>query len=296
MKKISFCIVNYGGMLDTLECINSIKLAAFSYNIHIIVVDNNSPNGDYNKMLLSFGGDIQESFFNGYLVSKVYFSNEGYLYFVKNTRNSGFGAANNIGIGYAKYNNFDICILLNNDTIVEKKFIEKVCGYLCDKDFKCAFSVKSLSYYSHSVVDSLGFGYVNMRTGETSHVKKYPKRYLVGSCIIMNNINDIPYFDENFFLYYEDIDYSFKLIESGYTLMYNDMIHIKHKINASTKLSPNLEKIKIESLVYFVAKYSSGMDYCLFIALRVVYYILHLRIKQLVFFLKNVELCNKKRL
>ena len=96
-------LVNYNGIQDTIECIESIKKTTYS-NYYIVVVDNASTKGDINIVKQQWDDIIV----------------------IKNDENVGFAKANNIGIKYALDHDSDLIVLLNNDTIVNTDFLPKI--------------------------------------------------------------------------------------------------------------------------------------------------------------------------
>lgn len=102
-KRISFVILHYNVMKETVDCIESIKKALEGENYCIIIVDNASPNH------------------SGSLLKRRYEESER-IYVILNRENLGFAKGNNIGYQYAieKLNSDFVCIL-NNDTLVEQK-------------------------------------------------------------------------------------------------------------------------------------------------------------------------------
>lgn len=107
---ISFIILHYKNVQDTLECIESIKLLSNQEKISIIIVDNNSGNGKELKKLKKFTSDI-----------------------IVSDKNLGFAKGNNLGCRYAidKYHP-DFLAVINNDTIInQKNFIS-----IIERDYK----------------------------------------------------------------------------------------------------------------------------------------------------------------
>ena len=102
---ISFVILHYKNLKDTIECIESINNLDTKEDISIVVVDNNSLNKDEEKEIRKYIKDL-----------------------IINEDNLGFAKANNIGCSYAikKYSPDFLCVI-NNDTIIEQKdFIEEI--------------------------------------------------------------------------------------------------------------------------------------------------------------------------
>lgn len=108
---VTFVILNYKNMKDTIECIHSIKELNTSKKISIVVVDNHSECPQDMKKIKP-------------LCDKLIELNE----------NVGFAKGNNVGANYAidKYHP-DFLVVINNDTIIEEKdFIEKI--YALEKE------------------------------------------------------------------------------------------------------------------------------------------------------------------
>src|SRR5689334_2050484 len=100
--KVTIVIVNWNGFKDTVECINSLMKIDYS-NFDIIVVDNGSSDNESDKL-------------------KSKFSN---IMIISLKRNLGFAIANNVGIRIALNRGSDYVLLLNNDTVVDKKFLNE---------------------------------------------------------------------------------------------------------------------------------------------------------------------------
>ena len=94
--KVSIIILNWNGLKDTLECLESVKKSDYP-NYEIILIDNASKNRE---------GEIIKSRFPE-------------LILVQNEMNLGFAGGNNIGMRYALKNGAYYVWLLNNDTVIE---------------------------------------------------------------------------------------------------------------------------------------------------------------------------------
>ena len=90
-------ILNYKTYEQTLEIIDKLKLLKYS-NLDILVVDNFSPNESATVLEDSSAHD-------------------GFV-FIKNTRNAGYAAGNNIGIRYAVEHEYKYSWILNNDLVL----------------------------------------------------------------------------------------------------------------------------------------------------------------------------------
>lgn len=109
MAKYVFVILHYLTIEDTQECISSILDSCEEYDLHIIVVDNASPNG------------------TGLQLKELYSSHDR-ITVILNEDNLGFAKGNNIGYLYAKKKlKADFIVMLNNDTlIIQKDFCKNI--------------------------------------------------------------------------------------------------------------------------------------------------------------------------
>lgn len=96
---ISFVILHYNALSDTIECIDSIKKCV-GKECGIVVVDNKSPNGT--------GADLDAKY-----------KDDSQVTVILNPENEGFARGNNVGFKYAKdFQNPDFIVMLNNDTLI----------------------------------------------------------------------------------------------------------------------------------------------------------------------------------
>jgi GT2 family glycosyltransferase len=97
--KVSIIILNWNGLKDTIECLESLKKITYP-NYKVIIVDNGSRGND---------ADVLEERY------------KGCIELIRNKENLGFTGGNNVAIHYLlKRNPPDYVFLLNNDTKIEK--------------------------------------------------------------------------------------------------------------------------------------------------------------------------------
>jgi len=209
---VSIIIVNYNTYNLVLQCIESVIKNTKKINYEIIVVDNNSPNREIEKL------------------NEVY----PYVKLILNTNNSGFGIANNIG---SKAANGKFLFLLNSDTIVldnsiynlYKFMVENPCvgacgGNLCDINLKPA---TSFTRFMPSFLSDIDYLFLNMfskiiyRNNLYYCYSETPIKIngnISGAdlMIVKQVFDELGGFDENFFMYYEETDLLFRLRKRKY--------------------------------------------------------------------------------
>ncbi|MBK7105841.1 MAG: glycosyltransferase family 2 protein [Ignavibacteriae bacterium] len=244
--KITIIILNWNGLNDTLECLESLKKIDYE-NYEIIVVDNNSSGNDVEI--------IEEKF--GACIKKIIVSSE----------NIGFSGGNNLGIKYALENGADFILLLNNDTIVESDFLVNLSDTL-NKYENIGISAPLINYFDKksivwtvggkiSKIRGSGFAYSNENENQIEK-KNREVTFASGCCLLIKKevFEKIGMLDEKFFLYVEDTDFCFRTIKAGFKIIINPNSKIYHKVGNSTSM--NLKQIPLyyetRNRLYFAKK------------------------------------------
>ena len=236
--KLSIIIVSYNNYNDLHNCIESIhKFNDMGDLMEIIVVDN-SPN---------------DELFNHFKVSHPE------VRIVKNPIN-GFGRGNNIGF---KHSNGEILLFLNPDTILIESIFEDVYDKFDSNGNLGACGIKlvnrdlnpNLSFYwieKYGVLSNIAIKYYNKR-----NKFKHGSMFISGACMFMRRevFSSIGMFDENVFMYNEEIDLFRRMIASNYDTDYFPdfkLIHLEGKTTNNHLLS--FEQ-RVISSIYLTKKY-----------------------------------------
>ena len=143
-------------------------------------------------------------------------------------KNLGFAGAVNQGIQQAKG---DFIAVLNNDTVVEPDWLEVICSFLRENPGVGFCASKIVNRGDSDVMDSVGHGIT--RSGYTFNIgngSKNSNRYnrpkevfgapAAAAVYRKAMLEDIGSFDEDFFMYLEDVDLSFRAQLRGYKCVY----------------------------------------------------------------------------
>ena len=248
---LSVVIVNYNVEHFLNLCLDSVFAASKNIAIEVIVVDNASIDGSV-KML-------HEKHPNVHLIA--------------NKNNVGFGKANNQGVKIAKGNY--VCIL-NPDTIVSTSTFDQFIELYKSNDKLGISGPKMIDGSGHFLLESkrglptlwaassktLGlfkissffFGqYYNLRLDEN---KKGKTDVLVGAFMFMrkNLYDQLKGFDENFFMYGEDIDLSHRSLKLGYTNYYFPKAKSIHFKGESTPKNKAYQRRFYNAMSYYYNK------------------------------------------
>ena len=221
-KLVSIIIVNWNSKDDLAECLNSLVKIDYK-NIEIIVVDNGSTDGSIEL--------VEE------------YSRKIVLRLIKYRTNLGFAIPNNDGFKKAKG---EYILLLNNDTTVEKDFLTKLVSVL-EKDEKIGVVQPKIIFADSSLLQSGGsfllytgflyhFGY-----GKNPKAAKYRKQMEIfsanGACILLRRsvIEEVDLFDSDYFAYFEETDFCWRVWLAGYKILFVPNAAIYHKGGRTAK-------------------------------------------------------------
>ena len=243
VKKISVVIVNWNAWRMTVDCIES--LIVNTNFLNIVVVDNGSDDGSFD-MLRSIYPNIK---------------------ILRSATNLGFGGGNNIGIQEAMDDGSDYIWLLNNDTIVFRETLNSMMHEFDKDDRLAAISSKLYKDIECRNIQTLGAGVVNRFTGMTKELKHIRVNnlielpvdsYLCAASMVVrvNALRQIGLFDERFFLYWEDVDLSFRLKQANWKIAISANSHVYHRESASLgKNSSRTKRYFYESAKKFYQKH-----------------------------------------
>lgn len=238
--RVAVILVNYNGEKVLIDCIRSIKKQTYQ-NVDIILVDNHSTDESVKIVELSYP-DI--------MICKL-------------ENNKGFTGGNNVGIKLAREMGYDYLMLLNTDTEIDEKLIERLL------DFADENTAVIPAIYSDKGKKAIwyGGGKMCLKDGKcynryyTDAKKPMEVTYMVGCCMFLhsNIFNKIGDFDDNYFLYYEDGDLSMRMLLAGVKMFYVPDTWVWHKVQFKT-LQNYMIYYMTRNYLYFIKKYSQYVE------------------------------------
>ncbi|NVK84611.1 MAG: glycosyltransferase family 2 protein [Cytophagia bacterium] len=217
---VSIITVNYKQQQVTCELLKSISKLQYP-NLEVIVVDNCQEGDD----------------------SNVYKSIVQEVVVMNSKENLGFAGGNNLGIQAASG---DYIFLVNNDTELENGLIESLLSRFNSPETGAVSPV--LKYFSHpNQIQFAGFTPINSLTGRNELLKctqaqtPYETPYFHGAAVMIKRevVEKCGLMPEEFFLYYEELEWSTIFRSKGYKLLVDPAVHVLHKESISTgKNSP----------------------------------------------------------
>lgn len=245
---ISVIIINYKTPELTINCVNSLLSLSASPNKEIIVVDNAPGDGGAEKIEQEVGDKIK---------------------LIKSETNLGFAGGNNKGTASARG---DILFFLNSDTIVGEDIFTE-CLQTFQKQERVGVVSPRLKMEDGDY-QPFAFGlfptFGRLVTGATKKELTIPegKDILevdwVSGCALMikkDLFQKIKGWDEQYFLYYEDIDLCKKAKEQGYKVVVNLNTELLHLGGKSLDKSRERKKYYYRSQDHYFQKHHIFLTY-----------------------------------
>jgi GT2 family glycosyltransferase len=255
--KLSVVIVNYNVEFFLEQCLHSVRTALKNIPSEVFVVDNNSVDGSVQMVKEKFP-EVQ---------------------LIVNKKNTGFSFANNQAIRISKG---EYVLLLNPDTVVEEDTFAKTIKFMDEHPDAGGLGVKmldgkgnflpeskrglptpSVAFYkvfglSKLLPKSKLFGRYHLGFLDNDKINEVD--VLAGAFMMLRRsvLDKIGLLDETFFMYGEDIDISYRIVQAGYKNYYYPETRIIHYKGESTrKSSVNYVFVFYNAMIIFAQKHFS---------------------------------------
>lgn len=246
MVKLTFVILNFNKPEETIACLRSLqKIKIEDWSLKILLIDNGSTDNSVKLIKQKFPK----------------------ILIIENSKNLGFAAGANVGIRRALKEDSDYIFLLNNDTLINQRalvYLIKVIG----EEQKIGIVSPTLKFKKQGrLFFDLG-GRINWFLGRTSHQelttqefkkvrseKIFPE-YVSGCAMLVRRevFERVGFFDEDFFLYFEDVDFCLRSKAAGFKIVLVPKAIIFHRLSKS--LDEELKKgFNLKSNLIFIKKH-----------------------------------------
>jgi GT2 family glycosyltransferase len=224
IPRVFLIILNWNGWRDTVECLASCQQLTWP-NFKILVVDNGSSDDSE--------AQLRERFPD--------------LDILQTGSNLGFAGGNNVGIRYALEQGAEYIWLLNNDTTVDPNALSALVDALA-QNAGAGMAVSKITYFTdperlwfaggewapsqhlalHRGLDERDAGQYDI-AGETD--------FATGCSLLFRAslVAAAGYLAEEYFLYWEDVDWSVRAKKRGWKILYVPGSRVRHKVSASVE-------------------------------------------------------------
>lgn len=272
MAKLSIVIVNYNVKHYLYQCIDSIFQSSSADDVEVIVVDNHSSDGS-----VEF---IKNRFPNVKVVAL--------------THNLGFARANNIALRSASS---EYMLLLNPDVVLGNDVLKEAVDFMTSHPECGGLGLRMLKVDGTDAMESRRglptpitsfYKMVGLCNRFPKH-KSFGKYYLgylpwdepaeidvVSGAFFMlrkNALDKIGLLDEDFFMYGEDIDLSYRILKGGYQNWYIPSRILHYKGESTHKSSFRYVHVFYEAMLIFFRKHYGHMSLLLSLPIKTAIYL-----------------------
>ncbi|WP_462281087.1 glycosyltransferase family 2 protein [Salinivirga cyanobacteriivorans] len=245
IKKVYIVLLNWNGSEDTIECIQSLKKLDYE-NFQILLLDNGSSKESLAHLAegLGISRDFPMNEISKFSVDGLKES----LILYPFTENHGFSRAHNYAFEkiICDFKDGHYIWILNNDTKVYTDSLTPLVNQFYGNK-KLGLCGSIIAYSDRpQLMQCYGGGYYYKRYGMVKLVgkqipvskrtkKDFKINYLMGASILadINVMRKVKGFDEDFFMYFEDLDLSFRVLQMGYEIDVASESIILHKDSGS---------------------------------------------------------------
>lgn len=270
--KLVVVIVSYNVKHYVTQCLNSLAKALEGIDSKIIVVDNHSNDGTVEYLQRRFRR----------------------IEIVDSNHNLGFARANNVAI---RQSNSEYVLLLNPDTFVGEDTIREAVAFMDEHPQAGGLGVRmqntdgSLAKESRRGLPSPIVSFYKMsglctRFPQSRTFGRYymgyldwdtPQRIDVISgafCLLRRSALDrVGLLDEDFFMYGEDIDLSYRLLKGGYENWYLPLPILHYKGESTEKSSFRYVHVFYQAMLIFFRKHYGHLSLCMAVPIKLAIYV-----------------------
>ncbi|MGD0884922.1 MAG: glycosyltransferase family 2 protein [Thermodesulfovibrionales bacterium] len=222
MPQTGIIIVNYNGKDVIIDCLRALERQSLK-DFDLIIVDNGSSD---NSLDLIRNFSPKHSFIDP---PKIVALNS----------NKGFAAGNSAGLGHTEA---DYVAVLNNDAEPERNWLRDLVIAM-ETNPNAGICASKLIVHGADIIDSAGDGYATslkaFKRGEGENSRQYvSQEHIFGACAgaalyRRKMLDEIGFFDDDFFLIHEDTDLNFRAQLAGWKVAYVPSARVYHKVRST---------------------------------------------------------------
>ncbi|MEN2282930.1 glycosyltransferase family 2 protein [Algoriphagus sp. SE2] len=258
-SSVAIILVNWNGFDFTKACLNSLRKVNFP-DYQVILVDNASSNSEGKRLLSTFPEII----------------------LLENKENLGFAGGNNVGIIRALEDGYSHIMLLNNDTEVGPDFLGEMMLKI-QKEEKLGVIQPLITFLNkRDIIWSAGGKWNNLfgraiTLGDRRPVSEYQPEdsyldWATGCCMLVSReaILKAGLLNESYFAYFEDVEWSLRFRQFGFTIALASKALVFHEAGASSKkehsegiLSPRVFYFHVRNQFFLIRQHLKGAAFLL---------------------------------
>jgi GT2 family glycosyltransferase len=272
MKKLTVVIVNYNVKYYVEQCLMSLQRALADVDAEVYVVDNHSQDGSVEYLSERFPS----------------------VNIIRSQHNLGFARANNLAI---RQSESEYVLLINPDTFVGEQVVTQAIRFMDDHEKAGGLAAWMLKTDGSSANESRRglptplvsfykiFGFCS-RFPKSKVFGKYYMGYLPwdkpaqievvsGAFFFARRkvLDEVGLLDEDFFMYGEDIDLSYRILKGGYENWYLPIKILHYKGESTQKSSFRYVHVFYDAMLIFFRKHYSHLSILISIPVKTAVYL-----------------------
>lgn len=222
--KVFIITVNWNSFAVLSECLDSLRALDYG-NFSTVVVDNGSTDNSVSQLRAGYPEIVL-------IEAKV---------------NLGLTGANNIGMRYALEHGAEYCLILNNDTVVDRSLLRELLKASEESPDAAVFAPKiyyflepTRIWWGRSIWDKRKCRFINNdfhRYDHETDARRVEDIDFANGCALFvkaSVIQEIGLMDERFFIYFEEIDWCSRIKKAGFRILFVPDAKLWHKVAASS--------------------------------------------------------------
>ena len=253
--QVSIIILNWNGKKDTIDCLESLKNITYP-NYEILLVDNGSTDGSV------------DCFREQYPEIEI----------IENKENLGFAEGNNIAIRKIVKKETKYILLLNNDTVVDKRFLDELIK-VAESNQNIGILGPTIYYYSQpNKIQSAGAKILwnkgrdsisrhnELDVGEYNKIEEVD---YVSGCALLAKVEvfkKIGCLNKHYFAYWEETDLCIRAHDALYKVLYVPKAKIWHKGGSTSKKTNGFIQYHMtRNMFWFMKQHATRKQYISFL-------------------------------
>jgi GT2 family glycosyltransferase len=248
-RNLAIVVLTWNDYKNTIQCLKTLLNQSYKDG-KIILVDNNSNDGSFYKIIQWLNKNYRNKIYNEFVKVNSLLSNNIFkkkVFIIKNRINYGCGMGHNPGYKLAIKNNFKLVARIDNDMNVPRNFLKNILKNFNNPNIK-AISPKILYDHNKKLIWWKGCT-IQHNLKFDKHLRNYPYNLLdsknfkglintdsiAGCASIMrcDRLKKIGLSDKDFFYGPEDIEFSRRIYDSKDSLKVDLNVKIYHGVRQS---------------------------------------------------------------
>lgn len=252
MAPVSVIVLNWNQPDHTMACVQSVLRANHQNRITVLVIDNGSSDDSVNRIRAGFRDVLV----------------------IETGANLGYAGGNNIGIRHALFGGSEAICILNNDVIVDPTFLDPLLTML-QKQPEVGIVTPLIGERTEKGAQVWALGStINWNTAAVTrncagepiaHWRNQPPFEVdvaSGAAMLVRRevLQQVGLMDEEFFLYFEEVDWSLAVRQAGYRILAVPASLVWHDVSATLgATSPVIDYYMLRNHLRLISRHCSGM-------------------------------------